>query len=158
MSTHPLDKLRGQTASLTGHPQRLQALGELWQDAKQDVWVTLRGRSMMPGIRPGTRLRLRCDDQTPQVGEVIAFRRESHLVVHRLQSVDEQGQLICQGDANAFQDAPISRSVVLGVVVEAQPPSRWICALQEVVNAARGLRDAARHLRSSRSIKEGGSS
>ena len=110
-------------AAVIQHPQRLQALCELWCGSQQDVWLTLQGGSMMPTIRAGSRLRLRCHQYVPVLGDVIAFRRGTQLIVHRLQSVDAQGRLICQGDANAAPDVPITLSEVVGLIVETQAPA-----------------------------------
>ena len=110
-------------AAVIRHPQHLQALCELWRGSQKDVWLTLQGGSMMPTFRAGSRLRLRCCQYVPVPGDVIAFRRGTHLIVHRLLSVDPEGCLICQGDANAVPDVPITLSEVVGLIVEARPPA-----------------------------------
>jgi hypothetical protein len=133
--------------AITRDPRRLAALCELWRSAGKEVWITLEGRSMTPGILPGSRLRLRCRPWEMQPGEVIAYRREGVLVVHRLlQSGDgtegEGRHLLFQGDANEEPDPPVGPECVVGLVVEVQPPSapmRVRRALRSAVNRWRGV-------------------
>ena len=129
-------------AELTGDPRRLRALCELWRNARQDVWVTLRGGSMVPEIRPGARVRLQCGEYAPVVGEIIAFRQEGRLVIHRLMEVDAQGRLICRGDANPRPDAPVTLDDVAGRVVEVQPARLGTRLREELRQAKRLLRNA----------------
>ena len=122
MANKPIDN-SSTCAAVIRHPEHLQALCELWCVSQSDVWLTLQGGSMMPTFRPGSRLRLRCHQYVPVLGDIIAFRRETQLIVHRLLSVDAQGRLICQGDANAMPDMPITLSEVVGMIVEARAPA-----------------------------------
>lgn len=135
---------------LTHHFQRLQALCELWQSAERDVWVTLQGCSMMPTILPGSRLRLRCRSQEPALGDVVAFRRENRLIIHRLMHVTEDEefgrQLICKGDGNSEPDAPITPDEIVGVVIQIQPPRLQERAWQMMKHFLRRGRKAVRQV------------
>ena len=131
-------------AAQTHDPQRLQALCTLWQEAEREVWVTLQGGSMRPTLRPGSRLRLRCGGREPVSGDVVAFRSGGRLVIHRLTHRDPQGRLVCQGDANAAPDPPLTPQEVVGVVVEVQPPRGWLRVRQEIGGVLRRLCSVAR--------------
>jgi hypothetical protein len=114
---------------ITGHPERLSALCELWQRQRQVVHVTLQGNSMLPAIPPGSTLRLACGDAEFVVGEVLAVRQQDRLVIHRLIRIDRESHsealYICRGDANDFADPPIPRSQIVGVVRQYRPPTPY---------------------------------
>lgn len=117
----------GNAALTVRRPERLGALGALWQGTEREIWLMQQGESMVPAILPGARLRLRYQEHVPAVGQIVAFRRGRSLVVHRLKTVawTDAGEqwLICQGDRNAFQDEPIPLADLVGVVVTVKPPS-----------------------------------
>ena len=136
--------LNTSAAALTHDPQRLQALCELWQEGEHDLWVTLQGSSMMPTLPPGSRLRLRCGGREPALGDVVAFRSGGRLVIHRLTHLDAHGRLVCQGDANAASDPPITPQEVVGVVVETQSPRVSVRVRRKIGSALRRLRDVTR--------------
>lgn len=117
-------------AEITRDPARLAALCSLWQNAGEEVWVTLRGRSMTPAIPDGSRVLIRFGEMEPAIGETLAYRRGGRLIIHRLvsESVDPKGggrQLHCRGDGNNSPDAPIDPSAVVGVVIAVRRPSAW---------------------------------
>jgi len=122
-------------AIVTRDPARLAALCELWQQDQREVWLMLSGESMEPTIRSGSRFRLRCCRRTPQVGEVVAFRRGGCLVVHRLVRVDDGGgeqRFICKGDGNGAEDEPILPDMVVGTVVDVRQPGPAARCVQAV--------------------------
>jgi hypothetical protein len=112
---------------VTGHPERLAALCDLWRRERREVRLTLQGGSMSPAIRAGSRLRVACGDAEPAIGEVIAALYQDRLVIHRLIRVERDGaaedRYICRGDANPQADAPITRGQIVGVVREHRAPS-----------------------------------
>jgi hypothetical protein len=113
---------------ITHHAERLSALCELWQDERQEIWITLQGISMLPTLPPGTRLRLSCARSAPRIGDVVAFRREGGLIVHRIIAVvegrgDVEAAYVCQGDGNDAPDPPVLLAEIVGVVRESQEPS-----------------------------------
>jgi hypothetical protein len=80
------------------------------------VWVREASSSMVPLIRPGDRLQLEPADPRRIVpGAVIAYHRESRLIVHRVVDRDEL-ELTTKGDALADPDAPVSWDCVVGRV------------------------------------------
>jgi len=134
---------------VTHDPHRLRALCALWQAAEREIMVTLQGYSMTPTIRPGSRLKLRCGDGVPKVGDIIAFHREASLVVHRLIAISEPRgngprMFICQGDGNSAPDAPIAADEIVGIVAQIAPPPTWVIAQQKAMNAARRVRNLLR--------------
>jgi hypothetical protein len=111
---------------ITSDPGRLQALTELWRSGGSDVWITLRGSSMLPAFGPGARLRISCRRHGIRPGHVVAYQRADALVVHRVVDIQDAGSaserlVTCQGDANLNPDTPIPLEAVLGVVTAARP-------------------------------------
>lgn len=112
---------------LTKDPARLQALCELWQDDEREVWITIRGQSMTPTILSGSRLRLRCSRDVPEVGQIAAFRRGDILVIHRLiriaESANGQRLFVFRGDGSRFEDPPVTLDEVVGMITAVRAPS-----------------------------------
>lgn len=105
-------------------PEQRTALYAQWQDEEREVWVTLDGGSMTPTILPGTRLRLHCSRRLPGLGEIVACRQDSALIVHRLLQITgppDAPTLICRGDGNIVPDAPVPAEAVVGVVTQIAP-------------------------------------
>ena len=124
-------------------PEKLLALCGLWQAEGREVEITLNGGSMSPTILPGTRLRLHCRRDLPHVGDIIAYRQEGILVVHRLIEITgspEAPMLTCLGDGNILSDAPVSADAFIGTVIAVSP----MPLLQRVLFA---LRHPRRHVR-----------
>ncbi len=100
------------------------ALYAQWQAEERDVWITLDGGSMIPTILPGTRLCLRCSHRLPLVGEIVACRQGSALIVHRLLEITgppNAPEFICRGDGNILPDAPVPAGAVVGVITQIAP-------------------------------------
>ncbi len=81
------------------------------------VWHEIRGHSMWPltgPIRAGVR---RVAPQELQPGDIIAFlaERAPELWVHRVVRADGDA-IVTRGDTNAFVDAPVPFSALLGRV------------------------------------------
>lgn len=125
----PVPSLQQSTsaAEITRDPRRLAALCELWQSEEREVWITLKGESMVPTLFPGSRLRLHCRRRDLRVGEIIAFRRGGMLLVHRIiempGSPGADEQIVCQGDANPLPDEPVAPADVIGRIVQVRPPA-----------------------------------
>jgi len=143
-------------AALTTDPQRLAALCELWRSEETELWITLQGGSMIPTIHPGASFRLHCRAGGFQVGDILAFRRDGCLVVHRLIRIEAGAapgdrRLICQGDANRQPDSPISMDEVVGFVGEIRNPSR----LRQLARQTRGALGRVPALRTLRRVLRG---
>ena len=96
---------------------------ELFADAVQRFGaqqLKAGGSSMRPAIWPGDRLVIQaCDSTQIAVGDVVAFRRGSTVVVHRVVSIADLaagGPLVTRGDRLSGVDEPMAPSALLGRV------------------------------------------
>jgi hypothetical protein len=71
------------------------------------------GASMLPALRPGDELDFVSDARAVEAGDIVLWRREGGLVVHRVRARDGDN-LLTQGDALRSPDAPLSMAQVLG--------------------------------------------
>ena len=78
------------------------------------------GGSMLPSIWPGDILEIqRVASEDLAVNDVVVFARENRLVVHRILSLNSDGDeiiLITRGDRSHRSDSPVSASELLGKV------------------------------------------
>ncbi|SRR4030042_4023362 len=86
------------------------------------------GYSMYPAIRPGSIIYIEpvSDEQIPKQGEIIAWKRDTGFVVHRLIRIEvEQGEtyFITRGDSCINEDKPVSHDQIAGKVIRAENPS-----------------------------------
>lgn len=87
----------------------------------KSIRIKAHGYSMYPAIKPGTvimiePLKLK---GPPQVGEIVAIKRENGIVVHRIIRIIEAGgkkQYIARGDSNAYADPPATIDMIPGRV------------------------------------------
>lgn len=129
-------------ASIVHTPQHLAGLCREWQEGDREVWLTLTGQGMAPALTPGFRLKVRCEAGRMDIGEIMAYRREGRIILHRLVAVvdhPESGQLllIFRGDANREPDPAVPLEAVLGTVVAARKPSplwHWRMRFQAWLN------------------------
>jgi signal peptidase I len=89
------------------------------------------GYSMYPSIKPGSVILIEplIEDMPPSPGEIIAWKRESGFVVHRLVRIIKDGRLInfiTRGDSCAREDQPISVDQIAGKVVQVETISGTI--------------------------------
>jgi signal peptidase I len=90
------------------------------------IRIKAHGYSMYPSIRPGSLLiieplKVKGD---PQRGEIVAIKRESGLVVHRVIKIlikDGKRYYVARGDSNARTDQPVPASMIAGRVIKAEP-------------------------------------
>jgi len=86
------------------------------------LWVREASLSMLPLIRPGDELLLApLGSRTISAGAVIAFRRESQLVIHRVLSAASSG-VVAKGDALASPDPLVPWGQVIARVVALRSP------------------------------------
>ena len=81
------------------------------------------GYSMYPFIKPGTTIFIEplTEDNDPAPGEIIAWKRESGFVVHRLlRSERRRNDVIyyTRGDSCKYEDKPVTRDQIAGKVVK----------------------------------------
>mgnify|MGYP000126381605 CR=1 FL=1 len=76
------------------------------------VELSAYGRSMIPFLRPGQKVKLTPTELSQIVrGDLAAFHKQDYLVVHRVHavlSVNGTIQLLTKGDSNLNPDAPVT--------------------------------------------------
>lgn len=112
-----------ESASLIGGERRLNDVAQIAQHLEQQgrVHLRVRGSSMLPWVRPGdVAVIRRAGINEMRCGDVVLFKRESRLFVHRL--VEKHGapgdaRFLAKGDAHPGPDGMVDRELVLGRVV-----------------------------------------
>jgi len=89
------------------------------------IRIKAHGYSMYPCIKPGSLILIEPIKikGNPVPGEIIAIKRESGLVVHRLSKIVVNNGItsyIARGDSNALEDAPITIAKIAGRIVGAE--------------------------------------
>ena len=89
------------------------------------IRIKAHGFSMYPCIRPGSLILIEPLNikGLPKPGEIIAIRRESGLIVHRLTKIINKGgatYYIARGDSNAYADNPVKIEKIAGRIVRAE--------------------------------------
>ena len=89
----------------------------------KEVELTANGWSMWPTIKPGTILSLKnIPIEDVQVGDAIAFIRNDHFVVHRVERIAAENprKIISRGDANLRFDEIVNEDNYCGKVIDPQ--------------------------------------
>ncbi len=89
------------------------------------IRIKAHGYSMYPCIKPGSLILIEPLNikGMPRSGEIIAIRRESGLIVHRLSKIINKNGVkwyIARGDSNAYADNPIKLDKIAGRIVRAE--------------------------------------
>ncbi|MGC1392544.1 MAG: S24/S26 family peptidase [Bacteroidales bacterium] len=89
------------------------------------IRIKAHGYSMYPCIKPGSLVVIEPLNikGKPIPGEIVAIRRESGLVVHRLCKIIKMNGVtfyIARGDSNAYADNPIKIDKIAGRIVRAE--------------------------------------
>jgi signal peptidase I len=88
-------------------------------------WRTVQTGSMEPHVAPGDVVLLAPSQDSPEVGDVVAFPdplQPDRDVLHRVVARDEQGALVTRGDANDVDDPwTVAPSEVIGTEVVSIP-------------------------------------
>lgn len=83
------------------------------------------GGSMKPALHPGDLIVYRRIGHGPTRGDLVVFRHDGALVVHRVIHIDECGLLTTRGDANGSTDPePVDPDDVCGTVLAVLPAGR----------------------------------
>jgi hypothetical protein len=87
------------------------------------IKIRANGYSMYPTIKPGAILYIEplCSGEFPVPGEIVACKRQSGLVVHRLNRIvnkANQMYFVTRGDSCSWEDQPILAGYVKGRVVK----------------------------------------
>jgi signal peptidase I len=86
------------------------------------------GYSMYPFIKPGSIILIEpmTVESNPVPGEILAWKRDSGFVVHRLVSIKRNDSgifFITRGDSCSYDDLPVSREQIAGRVTRVEQPS-----------------------------------
>jgi signal peptidase I len=89
------------------------------------IRIKAHGYSMYPSIKPGSLILIEPlkINGLPRQGEIIAIKRESGLIVHRLiKIINKNGvtSYIARGDSNAYADNPVKIEKIAGRIVRAE--------------------------------------
>lgn len=89
------------------------------------IRIKAHGYSMYPCIKPGSLILIEPikNKGIPVPGEIIAIKRESGLIVHRLSRIVVKKGIttyIARGDSNALEDAPITIGKIAGRIAGAE--------------------------------------
>jgi signal peptidase I len=89
------------------------------------IRIKAHGYSMYPCIKPGSLILIEPLNikGMPRPGEIVAIRRESGLIVHRLTKIINKNGItfyIARGDSNAYADNPVKIDKIAGRIVRAE--------------------------------------
>jgi signal peptidase I len=85
----------------------------------RSVGIKAKGLSMFPVISQKQEVRISSYPfEKLKIGQIIAFQRKTHIVVHRVIQIEKtrQNELTCQGDANWYKDEPVNIQNYIGLV------------------------------------------
>src|SRR5512147_327506 len=90
------------------------------------IRIKAHGYSMYPAIKPGSLLLVEPLKQKgkPQPGEIVALKRETGMVVHRVVKryiKDGTEYFVTRGDSNSMADSPVTIDRIAGRVVKSEP-------------------------------------
>ena len=90
------------------------------------VPVPVAGTSMCPFLHPGDTVYLSAPDRSPEVGDILLFRRPTGTyILHRVIGITPEGRLWLLGDSQLTKEA-VHPSWVRGIVVRARRKGRVI--------------------------------
>jgi signal peptidase I len=92
----------------------------------KSIRIKAHGFSMFPAIKPGSLLVIEPLEKKgkPVPGEIVAIKRESGIVVHRVvKRVMKDGKeyFVTRGDSNSMADNPVLIEKIAGRVVKSEP-------------------------------------
>ena len=89
------------------------------------------GYSMYPTVKPGSVIYIEplTENMSPAPGEIIAWKRESGFVVHRLVRIIRNGDktiYFTRGDSCSSEDQPVTKEIIAGRVVSVEDLNKKI--------------------------------
>ena len=87
--------------------------------------VKATGYSMYPAIKPGSFIYIDPCNEQVKAGDIIAWKCEKGIVVHRLLWVageDKEKIFITRGDSLMTEDAPVAKELYAGKVIKIENP------------------------------------
>lgn len=103
------------------------SLIDLWKDAGREMSFTISGSSMEPLLKSGDRVAVRSvHPEQMKMGDIIAFRSEGRVVIHRLVGRRKTGRglVYCQKGDNLIGWTWILEEAIIGKVVSVRGPER----------------------------------
>jgi signal peptidase I len=91
----------------------------------KSIRIKAHGYSMYPAIKPGSLILIEPIHVkgAPRPGEIIAIKRETGLVVHRLVRTEARSGVtwyVARGDSNAWADNPVTIEMIAGRITGAE--------------------------------------
>ena len=90
------------------------------------IRVRAEGYSMYPTIKPGSVIYIKpLQEEVSSPGDIIAVKRESGFVVHRLlRYIEQEGRkyLVTRGDSIMVEDEPVEYENIAGRVIRVETP------------------------------------
>lgn len=100
----------------------IDGIATLWKRERRELTTSFSGSSMLPAIAPGQVVLVECGVE-PAVGDVVVFRYNNQVGVHRVVARSATW-LLTWGDANPLPDDPIAATLVIGTVRKVPPGPR----------------------------------
>ena len=104
------------------------------------IKVKADGFSMYPAIKPGSIIYIQpaSNGIEPVPGDIIAWKRDSGLVVHRLVRILEKENktfFITRGDSSASEDQPVIKDQIAGKVIHIEfPEGKSVSPMRGLIN------------------------
>jgi signal peptidase I len=97
------------------------------------------GYSMYPSIKPGSIIFIEplVQEASPSPGEIIAWKRESGFVVHRLIRILKRGKEVLyftRGDSCTCEDKPVTRDLIAGKVIRVENQNKHIKEGEQLIS------------------------
>ncbi|HOO98744.1 MAG TPA: hypothetical protein PLV06_05815 [Bacteroidales bacterium] len=95
--------------------------------------IRAEGYSMYPAVKPGAVIYIEAlpKNYLPLTGEIIAWKRKSGFVVHRVVRIiknDDETEIVTRGDSCRYEDLPVAMEKLAGKVVKIETRSGTIVA------------------------------
>jgi hypothetical protein len=117
-------ELRDKTAA--ADPDRVLAAFALYRASGEHAWIEVAGSSMSPLVRPGDEVYVEFGGRPPRFGEIVVFREEGLMVIHRLVgrrwAKGPGTRLVTRGDGRLTFDRPFQPDLVFGVARACRRP------------------------------------
>ena len=98
--------------------------------------LKVQGTSMLPAIYPGDEVLIQsCGCNECTVNDVVAFRREGRLFIHRVVECHND-RVVTQGDTHVVADGPVTSDEFLGKVTAVQRDGANVNTASSVVQRA----------------------
>ena len=98
--------------------QTLKKALELVAETDQEIWLAVRGDSMVPLIRDGDKVLVVLEKKDIRRGEIVVYQRDGELIFHRLLAVytkdDGNYQLLTKGDNRLTPDPLVNFNELTG--------------------------------------------